>query len=70
MSWFYLLQTNNTFNEIVINNLENLYIIIFFLKLFFKYNHNFLLQNTLPCMYNFDFDGLKHYQQGPIAQKQ
>jgi hypothetical protein len=41
-----------------------------FSRLFFKCNHNFVFEKNLLCMYNFDFDGFKHYQQGPIAQKQ
>jgi len=71
MSWFGLLQTHNTFNEIVINNLKNcIRLHAFLLKNKFKCNHNFVFEKKLLCMYNFDFDGFKHYRQGPIAQKQ
>ncbi len=65
--------TNNTFNDIVINNLTKLYNItracsftkdyIFQTKLPFKF------WRTSPCMHNFDFDGFEHYQSLALQHK-
>jgi hypothetical protein len=41
-----------------------------FFKIIFQIQPQFVFEKNLLCMYNIDFDGFKHSQQGPISQKQ
>jgi hypothetical protein len=64
----YYTTKNLKINDVVINNLPKLYNIICacIQDYFFKQNRHFILEETLPSVQNFNFDGFKHYQSSAL----